>query len=50
VRWRKVIIGVSSVGDGAEEGAVIRKLLVYTGLLLAGLSLAVWFWLQILAG
>ncbi len=46
----KVIVGVSSVGDGVEEGVVIRKLLVYTGLLLAGLSLAVWFWLQILAG
>jgi lactate permease len=46
----KVIVGVSSAGDGVEEGVVIRKLLVYTGLLLAGLSLAVWFWLQILAG
>jgi lactate permease len=46
----KVVVGVSSAGEGVEEGTVIRKLLVYTGLLLAGLSLALWCWLKIQVG
>ena len=37
----KVVLGVSSAGEMVEEGVVIRHLIPYAAVLIAGLSLAV---------
>lgn len=39
----KVIVGASTAGLAGQEGPVLRRLLGYCALLLAGLSLAIWF-------
>jgi lactate permease len=41
----KIVVGASTAGMSGKEGMVLRALLRYTGLLIAGISLVVWLFL-----
>jgi hypothetical protein len=44
-----VVVGVSSTDNVVEEGVVVRHLVPYIAVLLAGLSLAAWAILRLSA-
>jgi lactate permease len=46
----KIVVGASTAGMSGKEGMVLRALLRYTGLLIAGISLAVWLFLKVRLG
>lgn len=43
----KVAVAVGTLGGFASEGEIIQHLMRYAAVLLAGLSLAMWLWLQV---
>jgi lactate permease len=45
----KVVVGVSSAGEAVEEGVVMRYLIPYAAILIAGLSLATFVILRLTA-
>jgi lactate permease len=38
----KIVVGASTAGLAGKEGPVLRGMLLYTGLLIAGISIAAW--------
>jgi lactate permease len=44
----KVVVGISSSNGAVREGEVMRRLLVYVGILVLGLSLIAWAWIRLL--
>ena len=44
----KVVVGTSSSNGAVREGDVMRRLLVYVGILVLGVSLIAWAWIRLL--
>jgi lactate permease len=43
----KIIVGASTAGLAGKEGLVLRALLLYAAILIAGLSVATWLLMEV---
>jgi len=46
----KIVVGASTAGMAGEEGMVLRSLLPYIGILIAGIGIIVWGYMKVISG